>query len=552
MAGHVYSSTRGGKVMSPYTGAEALRYAAAAIGQGLAAFDSELRLAAANPGFGKLLGLPEELARPGAVLSEIVGYLAHRGDFGAGKATAIAESAQTALIEEFLPIAQRRPGSGRTVELQAWRMPDSGLAISAIDVTARAAAEAELARVKLSLEQRVDERTADLTRVNAELEIARAKADAANLDKTRFLAAASHDLLQPLNAARLYTSTLVERSGGTALTELAHGIEASLSAVEEIMAALLDISRLDSGALKQVPSAFAIGDLVRKVEVEFGPLAREKSVTLKLISSHAFALADRTLVARIVQNLVSNAVKYTRPGGRVLVGVRLRGSRLRLDIIDSGIGFSRDQQGLIFAEFSRLEQGARMASGLGLGLSIVQRLVAALGLGLELDSVEGKGSRFSLYLPRAQAVRVSEPAEALPTLPGASLTGLNLLCVDNDSTILEAMSGLLKGWGCDVRLARSLKDIDRGHLLEGWLPDLVLMDYHLDQTSGLDAIEWLRQNVGGHLPAALLTADHTPQVRALAEERGIAVITKPVKPAALRAVISALTGAGGQTRRAIR
>jgi CheY-like chemotaxis protein len=121
-----------------------------------------------------------------------------------------------------------------------------------------------------------------------------------------------------------------------------------------------------------------------------------------------------------------------------------------------------------------------------------------------------------------------------------NLSGLRILCVDNERAVLDAMQGLLSGWGCDVRSARSLKDIDQEGLLLGWLPDIVLMDYHLDQTSGLDAVEWLRHNVGGHLPAALVTADRTPQVRMLAEERGIAVVTKPVKPAALRATISGL------------
>ncbi|HTJ58470.1 MAG TPA: ATP-binding protein [Devosiaceae bacterium] len=524
--------------------ADRLQGAANLIPQGLAVFDPALRLVAANARYDELLGLPHDLIVTGASLGELALYLARRGDFGPGEADALAAARFAEMSANAILLIRCPSAGGPTLEVHSRRMEDGGLTLSFLDVTAHVAAEAELARVKLSLEQRVDERTADLTRLNAELEIARAKADAANLDKTRFLAAASHDLLQPLNAARLYTSTLVERSGGTAFAELAHGIEASLNAVEEIMSALLDISRLDSGALKQAPAPFAIGDLIRKVEVEFGPLAREKSVTLKLVSSQALAFADRLLLARVVQNLVSNAVKYTRPGGRVLVGVRARGTRLRIDVIDTGIGFSRDQQGLIFAEFSRLDQGARMATGLGLGLSIVQRLVAALGLGLEIDSVEGRGSRFSVYLPRAQGVRPAAPAELVPSPPGAQLAGLNLLCVDNDLAILEAMAGLLRGWGCNVQLARSLRDLSRGRLLEGWLPDLVLMDYHLDQTSGLDAIEWLRQNVGGHLPAALLTADRSPQVRVLAEARGVTVITKPVKPAALRATIAALTGAG--------
>jgi CheY-like chemotaxis protein len=254
------------------------------------------------------------------------------------------------------------------------------------------------------------------------------------------------------------------------------------------------------------------------------------------------------MVARIVQNLVSNAIKYTRPGGAVVVGCRRRGSRIRLDVVDTGIGFPREQHGLVFAEFSRLEQGARMAQGLGLGLSIVDRLVNAMGLTLDLASVEGKGSRFSLYLPRGK-MEMAAPVESERAEIAANLEGLKILCVDNERAILDAMEGLLRGWGCDVRSARSLKDIDKEGLLVGWYPDIVLMDYHLDQTSGLDAVEWLRHNVGGHLPAALVTADRTPQVRALAEERGIAVVTKPVKPAALRATISGLASQRQAPRR---
>jgi CheY-like chemotaxis protein len=299
------------------------------------------------------------------------------------------------------------------------------------------------------------------------------------------------------------------------------------------------MSRIDSGALKPQPAPFRLRDLNQKIAVEFAPAAREKSIRLTLVDSSAVAHADRTMVARIVQNLVSNAIKYTRPGGAVLVGCRRRGARIRLDVIDTGIGFNRDQHALLFAEFSRLEQGARMAQGLGLGLSIVDRLVSAMGLTMELASVEGKGSRFSLYLPRGK-IEKAIPVEGERSEIAANLAGLRILCVDNERAVLDAMEGLLRGWGCDVRSARSLKDIDKDGLLLGWLPDLVLMDYHLDQTSGLDAVEWLRHNVGGHLPAALVTADRTPQVRALAEERGIAVVTKPVKPAALRAAISGL------------
>ncbi|MBN9306885.1 MAG: hypothetical protein BGO82_05725 [Devosia sp. 67-54] len=509
------------------------------IPEGLAVFDADLHLVVSNRRYRELLDLPARLVAAGTALYDIALYIAKRGDLGAGDPARLAAERVETLTSTPRSISQRLGKQGQTLEFHSARLPDGGLVVSFSDVSKRMDAEVALERANATLEGRVAERTATLLRVNSELDSARKKADAANRDKTRFLAAASHDLLQPLNAARLYTATLIERAREKEMGALAHSIEASLNAVEEIMSALLDMSRIDSGALRPVAAPFQIRDLIRKAGVEFAPLAEEKSVHLRLVDSTAVVNADRALVGRIVQNLVSNAIKYTRPGGRVLVGCRRRGSRVRLDVVDTGIGFSREQHQLLFAEFSRLEQGARMAQGLGLGLSIVERLVAAMGLTLELSSVEGKGSRFSLYLPRGKIER-PEASEGERAGDAASLTGLRILCVDNERAVLDAMEGLLRGWGCDVRSARSLRDIDRDQILVGWLPDLVLMDYHLDQTSGLDAVEWLRHNVGGHLPAALVTADRTAAVRTLAEERGIAVVTKPVKPAALRAAISGL------------
>ncbi|MCS6758921.1 MAG: hybrid sensor histidine kinase/response regulator [Candidatus Devosia euplotis] len=218
-------------------------------------------------------------------------------------------------------------------------------------------------------------------------------------------------------------------------------------------------------------------------------MARERNISLHVVPTGESVLVDRSLVGRIVQNLASNAIKYTNPDGRVLVGLRRRGNRMRLDVIDTGIGFNKDQHGLLFAEFSRLERGARMSQGLGLGLSIVRRLVTALGLTLELDSIEGKGSRFSLFLPATRTIRPAIDLGAVPAEINFGARGLKILCVDNERTIIEAMEGLMSHWGCEARSALSLKQIDREHLLKGWYPDLVLMDYHLDQTSGLYAIE---------------------------------------------------------------
>jgi signal transduction histidine kinase len=387
----------------------------------------------------------------------------------------------------------------------------------------------------------MEDRVTELLRLNAELEAARLRSDTANRDKTRFLAAASHDVLQPLNAARLYAATLTEQSSGTALAGLAHSIEASLNAVEDILLALLDMTRIEAGAFIAEPVPFPVSDLIRKIALESTPLAREREVTLRLVHSSAVVFTDRALVGRIVQNLVSNAIKYTRPGGDVLVGCLRRGRQVRLDIIDTGIGFKPDQHQLILAEFSRLESGSRMARGLGLGLSIVDRLAKVLGLVLEIESVEGRGSRFSIYLPqhKGKPPIVVTPG---PAPIGGRVDGLQVLCVDNEPDVLHAMEALFRSWDCDVRCYLSMREIDRDQLLLRWTPDIVVMDYHLDQTSGLDAVEWLRQNLGSHLPAVLATAERSSSVRDLAASRGIPLVTKPVKPAALRAAMTAAIG----------
>jgi len=429
-----------------------LRRAVDFIPEGLAVFDADLHLVYANERYRELLDLPTRMVAYGTSLYDAALYVGKRGDLGVGDPVRLAAERVETLTSSSGSVTQRLGKQGQTLEFHAARLPDGGLVISIADVSKRVDAEAALERSNATLEGRVEERTAALLQVNSELERARRKADTANRDKTRFLAAASHDLLQPLNAARLYTATLLEREQ-TETGSLAHSIEASLNAVEEIMSALLDMSRIDSGALKPVAAPFQIRDLMRKVGVEFTPLATEKSIRLSLIDSSAVANADRALVGRIVQNLVSNAIKYTRPGGRVLVGVRRRGGRIRLDVVDSGIGFSREQHQLLFAEFSRLEQGARMAQGLGLGLSIVERLVDVMGLTLDLESIEGKGSRFSLYLPKGKIER-PDIVEGERVGETASLSGLRILCVDNERAILDAMEGLLRGWGCDVRSAR--------------------------------------------------------------------------------------------------
>ncbi|SDG91330.1 hybrid sensor histidine kinase/response regulator [Pelagibacterium luteolum] len=509
---------------------------------GIAVYDADMRLVVSNATYRSGLALPADLSVPGTSIDDVLLFIARRGDLGPGTPAVLASQRRRLITSEPTTLTQRSNMAGNQLEIHTSRMSDGSLVVSFSDVTDRARAEAALEQINHTLEARVNDRTRALTILNAELEKARAKADAANHEKTRFLAAASHDLLQPLNAARLYTSTLFERTRGTPTADLAGSIDAALNAVEDIMSTLLDISRMDSGALKVSRTNFDILDLLKKIEVEFQPLANEKNIELRVVGASFSVRSDRMLLARVIQNLVSNAVKYTRPGGRVLVGCRQRGDTVRLDVIDTGIGIDRHQHQLIFTEFSRLEQGARIAPGLGLGLSIVQRIVAALDHPMDIESKVGAGSRFSVFVPLVKDGKLTpQPVEEAPQRAPSQFDGLHVLCVDNERSILDAMSGLLENWGCDVRTATSLKEIAQLGMLEGWVPDLVLMDYHLDQTSGLDAIEWLKQIVGGHLPTVLVTADQTPAVRQLAETRGTPVLNKPVKPAALRALLTQMS-----------
>src|SRR5262249_45296880 len=289
-----------------------------------------------------------------------------------------------------------------------------------------------------------------LTLLNNELVRAKAEAEQANISKTRFLAAASHDILQPLNAARLYVTSLVERqrpAGNDA--QLVGNIDASLDAVEEIFGALLDISRLDSGAMRPEIVGFRIDDLLRQLEVEFAPLAREKGLELRFVPCSLAVHSDRRLLRRLLQNLVSNAIKYTLTG-RVLVGCHRCEGFLRIDVYDTGMGIPESKRQAVFQEFHRLDRGAKVARGLGLGLSIVERIARVLDHRLSLVSMLGRGSQFSVEVPLSVASPPREMEHDNRELDRVGLSGVAVLCMDNDLTILDGMESLLVGWGCRV------------------------------------------------------------------------------------------------------
>lgn len=516
---------------------EILQQALDHVRQGIAVFDKDLRLVCWNRQFGDILDLPTDLTRVGVGLDEILRSNAQQGALGDGPTEALVHDRVARYTEGGEPVLERFADRGLVIEVRSNRMPDGGLVTTVTDITPSVEAAEQLERANTTLERRVRDRTAELTRLNAELARAKADADEANISKTRFLAAASHDILQPLNAARLYVTSLTERQGSGEDGPLIDNVDASLEAVEEIFGALLEISRLDAGAMRPEPVSFRIDELLRQLEVEFTPLAREKGLELTFVPCSLTVRSDRRLLRRLLQNYVSNAVKYT-PKGRVLVGCRRHRGKLRIDVYDTGLGIPQSKKRAIFMEFQRLDAGAKVARGLGLGLSIVERIARVLNHKIDVRSTAGRGSRFSVDVPLSSAVPATQPQPRAVSIDRSQLVGTIVLCIDNEPKILDGMETLLGGWGCQVLKAPDLPVAIEAIAEAKTAPNGLLVDYHLDKGNGIEAIVELRRRFGADLPAILITADRSPHVRDEARNADVQVLNKPIKPAALRALMA--------------
>ncbi|MDR5897492.1 PAS-domain containing protein [Halomonas vilamensis] len=424
------------------------------------------------------------------------------------------------------------------------------------DITERRQAEIALKETNETLEERVRERTQELSEANAALRqenrvraeaeqaLRQAKqvAEDANASKTRFLAAASHDLLQPLNAARLFTSALLHDMQEAKHQRTIGHIDNSLQAAEELLGTLLDISKLDAGALTPRRSHFALADIFRPLRAEFDVMADDRGLDLDVVTTQQWVDSDPQMLRRIIQNFLSNALRYTQEG-RVLLGCRRHGERLSIEVWDSGPGIPESKLSEIFQEFRRLDQTSRhkeSEKGLGLGLSIADRMSRVLDHPIKVRSWEGKGTVFSVSVPVVAAKEISE-TEQEPKLRRASnkLAGTRIVCIDNETLILEGMTAMLNGWGCEVFTATSIggaKSILRN--MDGD-PDAILADYHLDnEVTGLMALEALSERLEGTVPGIVITADRTEAVAEEVKRTGYQLLLKPVRPAALRALLT--------------
>lgn len=516
--------------------------------QGIAVFDINLRLICWNQHFRGFLNLPIEFGQVGTSLGDVVRHGVENGHFGAGNPATMIDSRLKQFVEAPNIFEETFFPTGQILEVRTNRMPDGGIVVTYTDVSERAANKRTLEEVNQALEERVKVRTEELTRLNGQLELASQMAHEANVGKTKFLAAAGHDILQPLNAARLYTTALSEILTDERHLKSANNIEAALGSVEDILSTLLDISRLDAGATTTEITVVRLDELLEQLQVEFSPMAEAKNLTFHVIKSGLHVRSDRRLLRRLLQNLISNAIKYT-PRGRVTVGCRRHEHTTTLHIYDTGIGIPFSKQKEIFCEFQRLESGIKAGPGLGLGLSIVERLSEILKHPIDLQSRIGMGTRFSVTLPLARALALPQKAKPKPAVPLARLEGTLILCIDNEAQILDGMRNLLEGWGCRILTASDQEEativIEAERKRSGDLPDVILVDYHLDgNIRGVEVLARLRWRFESGLPGILITADRTTRVRDEASAKNMPILNKPLKPAALRSLLQQLAKAG--------
>ncbi|MDO9345959.1 ATP-binding response regulator [Pseudomonas pergaminensis] len=408
-------------------------------------------------------------------------------------------------------------------------------------------------RLNDELEQRVAARTDELLEANhnlqqqiaqreqieQDLRDARDAAQAANRSKDKYLAAASHDLLQPLNAARLLIATLRERQLPSVEQVLVERTHQALEGAEDLLTDLLDISRLDQAAVKPDVALYRLDELFAPLVSEFQSVAQATGLNLRVHTGPYAISTDLRLLTRILRNFLSNACRYTDEGC-ILLGARKRGDSLRLEVWDTGRGIAADRLQAIFLEFNQLDVGrAADRKGVGLGLAIVERIAEILRYPIAVRSWPGRGSMFSIEVPLSADMPL--PISQLPVQPttGNPLPGRRLLVIDNEVSILESMRALLGQWGCDVVTATD----QAGALLalQGRAPELILADYHLDHgVVGCAVIKHLREHFEQKIPAVIITADRTDQCRRALRRLEAPLLNKPVKPGKLRAVLSQL------------
>lgn len=511
------------------------------ISQGVSVVDGDLRLVAWNKQYLALLNYPEQMIYKGMPIEDLIRFNASRGLFGEKNISTEVEKRLIYLRKRIHYRHEKSYGDSKYLQIEGNPMPDDGYVTTYTDVSHYKKIELELETAKTSLEQKVNERTLKLLELNEDLEWAKQKAETANSSKTKFVADASHDLLQPFNAARLFSSILTEQvdSIPDKIKETVLNLDLSLKSAENLLGALLDIAKIDAGGITVEKNTFSINAVFDQLRNQYQSKALRKGLRFKVVASKYHVKTDQKLLYRVLQNLTSNALKYTVNGG-VLVVCRKQQQNLQIYVIDTGEGLTSEEQVLIFQDFLRLNKTPdKTEMGLGLGLSIVDRIMKQLGHKLSIRSVLGKGSAFMIELPLVTSLTKETPHKT-EFNNSTNLVKPPVVCIDNEEQILKGMQQLISNWGHEVYCARNSEEA-LAIFAKGLKPAILLVDYHLDNETGIEIIQKLFNQYNCSCPVVIITANRTEELKTLVKENGYDLLLKPVKPAVLRNIINKLS-----------
>lgn len=519
------------------------------LAQGISVIDKELQLVAWNKTYAELYQYPDDLLKVGVPIESLIRFNAQKGECGFGDVESLVQKRLTHLRNANQHRFLRRRANGRVIEMLGNPLPEGGFVTSFTDVTEHIESQHALKEANIDLQNRVQARSDEVKSVNqeliqeinrrakAELELIKAKAEAekANHTKTEFLALASHDILQPLNAARLYLGALEAEPLESSTQSILDKLNDSVQSTETLISTLLEIARFDQGAIKPVLVDINLNDLLLPIVNEFSVIAEDKGVELKSHIGKHKVHSDPLYLRRIIQNFVSNAVKYTKQG-KVLIGCRKRNDHLLIQVWDTGVGIPEKEQGHIFDDFYRWQNTNE--DGLGLGLGLVKRMQSVLGLSSEVKSKVNQGSCFSIKVPLAKEKALIETTENI-TLKSAHENNNKLIawCIDDDPNNLDAMQSLLERWQHEVLCFTKTHEA----LEQANIPDLLLVDFQLSQSlDGLALIQAIRDKFDDEIPAVLITAMRDPKVIQDCREQQVNYLPKPVKPAKLRSILQSI------------
>lgn len=511
------------------------------ISLGVSVVDGDQKLVAWNSAYAKMFELPDDLLRVGRPISDIIRWSAVHGEAHPDEIESHVFKRMAHIKKGRAHTYERRRPDGMVLKTIGNPMPGGGYVSTFTDVTDDKAIESELREAKENLEARVVERTSELETLTEALDSARRDAVGANASKTRFLAAASHDLLQPLNAARLFTGALqsILHDKHPEANILATKIDQSIQSSDQLLRGLLDISKLDHGVREPNFSSLSLGALFSDISDEVDPIASAAGLDFRISATSLGVIADEDFLRSILRNFISNALRYTASGG-VLIGARRRDGAVRIEVWDTGGGIPHDKQSIIFEEFQRLKETDRNGiRGAGLGLAIANRMAGLMGASIGLRSWEGRGTVFYVDLKETESLEKIQTPIAKAPIGRHCLEGMQVLCVDDEPSILDGMEALLSSWGCIPFRART--GLEAKNIAKCEQLDFVFLDYQLqDGETGFDVYETVKGILGRTVPAALLTADKSEQALKRAKDEGLAVFRKPVSPQDLQAHLATI------------